>query len=95
MLFRRKSIASLSLDLDNQWAYMKIHGDDGWETFPSYFDVLVPRVLDVLRDADLKITFFIVGQDAALEKNHAALRQIRAIIPSAMSLGYICTVKRN
>jgi hypothetical protein len=78
MLFHRKPIASLSLDLDNQWAYMKIHGDGGWETFPSYFDVLVPRVLDVLRDADLKITFFIVGQDAALEKNHAALRQITA-----------------
>jgi hypothetical protein len=33
-------------------------------------------VVDLLQDAQLKITFFIVGQDAALEKNHAALRMI-------------------
>ena len=28
----QKPIASLSLDLDNQWSYRKIHGDRGWET---------------------------------------------------------------
>ncbi len=69
-----KPIASLSLDLDNQWSYMKTHGDIGWETFPSYLDIVIPRVLDFLKDRNLKITFFIVGQDAALEKNHDALR---------------------
>lgn len=71
-----KPIASLSLDLDNQWSYMKTHGDAGWETFPSYLDIVVPRILKFLNDRDLKITFFIVGQDAALEKNHTALGQI-------------------
>lgn len=71
-----RSIASLSLDLDNKWSYMKTHGDAGWETFPSYLDVVVPRILKFLDDRDLKITFFIVGQDAALEKNRAALKQI-------------------
>ena len=30
----RKPLASLSLDADNQWSYMKIHGDDGWELVP-------------------------------------------------------------
>src|SRR5690606_21284201 len=39
-------------------------------------DVFVPYVLDVLTRMDLKITFFIVGADAAEEKNHAALRAI-------------------
>jgi peptidoglycan-N-acetylglucosamine deacetylase len=73
-----KPLASLSLDLDNQWSYMKIHGDPGWETFPSYLDVVVPRVLAFLRDRTLNITFFIVGQDAALEKNHAAIQAIAA-----------------
>ncbi len=73
-----KQIASLSLDLDNQWSYMKTHGDAGWESFPSYLDVVVPRVLAFLKERDLKITFFIVGQDAALEKNHAALGLIAA-----------------
>lgn len=71
-----KPIASLSLDLDNQWAYMKTHGDAGWESFPSYLDMAVPRILAFLKERNLKITFFIVGQDAALEKNHAAIRSI-------------------
>jgi peptidoglycan-N-acetylglucosamine deacetylase len=71
-----KQIASLSLDLDNKWSYMKTHGDAGWETYPSYLDVCIPRVLEFLKERNLTITFFIVGQDAALEKNHEALRQI-------------------
>lgn len=68
--------ASLSLDLDNQWAYMRTHGDDGWQSFPSYLDLVVPRILEVLRRHKLKITFFVVGQDAALEKNRQALQSI-------------------
>ncbi len=73
-----KPIASLSLDLDNQWSYMKTHGDVGWETFPSYLDIVVPRVLAFLKERDLKITFFIVGQDAALKKNREAIASIAA-----------------
>jgi len=71
-----KPLASLSLDLDNKWSYMKTHGDAGWEAFPSYFEVLVPRVLEMLKRHGLTITFFVVGQDAALEKNAAVLKQI-------------------
>jgi hypothetical protein len=71
-----KPFASLSLDLDNQWSYMKTHGDLGWESFPSYLDIVVPRVLDFLKKRGLKITFFIVGQDAALEKNHAVIKSV-------------------
>ena len=73
---RIKPTADLSLDLDNMWSYMKTHGNPDWESHPSYLDRLVPRVLEHLDRHDLKITFFIVGQDAALEKNHAALLQI-------------------
>lgn len=73
-----KLTASLSLDLDNKWSYMKTHGDAGWEAFPSYLDLVIPRFLDVLDELNLKITVFVVGQDAALEKNHASLRQIHA-----------------
>jgi peptidoglycan-N-acetylglucosamine deacetylase len=71
-----KPLASVSLDLDNQWSYMKIHGDKGWESFPSYLDAFVPHVLNAMDDLGLKITFFIVGQDAALEKNEAYLQEI-------------------
>jgi hypothetical protein len=70
--------ASLSLDLDNQWSYMKTHGDAGWQSHPSYLDAVVPRILGFLAGRGLKISFFIVGQDAALEKNRAALRSIAA-----------------
>lgn len=71
-----KRIASISLDLDNQWSYMKTHGDDGWKEFPSYLDKVVPRILKFLSDRDLKITFFVVGQDAALGKNRDAIKSI-------------------
>jgi len=68
--------ASLSLDLDNQWSYMKTHGDPAWRGFPSYLDVAVPRILAFLQARSLKISFFIVGQDAALERNRAPLRAL-------------------
>jgi hypothetical protein len=71
-----KPIASLSLDLDNKWSYLKTYGDPGWESFPSYLDVLIPRVLDFLKARNLTITFFIVGQDAALEKHYDLFRAI-------------------
>jgi hypothetical protein len=73
---KKKLPASISLDLDDQWTYMKVHGDEGWETFPSYLNVVLPIVLDILDKLDVKITFFIVGQDAAFEKNREVLRSI-------------------
>ncbi|MEO5893869.1 MAG: polysaccharide deacetylase family protein [Ferruginibacter sp.] len=72
----KKPIASISLDLDNQWSYMKIHGDEGWDQYPSYFSIFVPYVLDVLDELDLKITFFIVGKDTESEENRKYLRMI-------------------
>ena len=71
-----KQYASLSLDLDNKWSYLKTHGDPGWESFPSYLDVVVPRVLDICQRRGITMTFFIVGQDAAIDSNHEVLRSI-------------------
>jgi len=73
-----KPCMSLSLDLDNQWTYMKTHGNPDWQSFPSYLDVAVPRILEFLKQHDIKITFFVVGQDAVFEKNHDALAQLSA-----------------
>jgi peptidoglycan-N-acetylglucosamine deacetylase len=70
--------ASLSLDLDNLWSYLKIHGDAGWDSYPSYLDLVVPRVLAFLAERGLEITFFVVGQDAAREENQEALAAIAA-----------------
>jgi hypothetical protein len=73
-----KPIASLSLDLDNKWSYMKTHGDAGWDAYPSYLDLLIPRVLGLLKKHELTITFFVVGQDAAIESNRASLATLSA-----------------
>lgn len=72
----RKPLASMSLDLDDQWSYMKVHGDEGWDKFPSYLSEMIPVILDLLDELDIKITFFIVGQDAALERNHNLLKML-------------------
>jgi hypothetical protein len=68
--------ASVSLDLDDEWSYRKTRGDASWSEYPSYLATVVPRALDVLDRHGLRITWFIVGQDAAFEKNHATLRAI-------------------
>lgn len=73
-----KPIASLSLDLDNKWSYMKTHGDAGWESFPTYLDVIVPRSLKFLKERNLNITYFIVGQDADLAENRESIGSISA-----------------
>jgi hypothetical protein len=74
----RKPLASLSLDLDNQWSYMKTRGDGDWSAMPSYLDQVVPRVLSFMAERGLTITVFIVGQDATLPVNQAALASITA-----------------
>lgn len=65
--------ASLSVDLDNHWSYLKTHGEATWMGFPTYLDAVVPRVLEFADDLGLALTFFVVGQDAELGKNAAAL----------------------
>ena len=70
--------ASLSLDLDNKWSYMMVHGDPAWQSLPSYIDVVVPRFLELLDQHGLKITVFLVGKDAAMPEHRDALRSIVA-----------------
>ena len=79
-----KSLASLSLDLDNLWAYQMTHGDEGWDAYDSYLDALVPTVLEMLGEQRLRITFFVVGQDVALERNE---KPIRAIADAGHEIG--------
>jgi len=73
---REKPTASLSLDLDNLWSYLKTHGEPGWDLYPTYLDTFLPVILDLLDAHGLKITFFLVGRDVADEKNHEYLREI-------------------
>lgn len=69
-----RPLASVSLDVDNLWSYMKTHGDAGWESRPTYLPTFSPIVLESLDRLGIRITFFIVGVDAAREENVPALR---------------------
>lgn len=72
----KKMMANISLDLDNQWSYMKTHGDDAWESYPSYYKIFVPHILEILEELNIKITFFIVGLDADNKENAKYLKAI-------------------
>lgn len=73
-----RPVASISLDLDNLWSYMKTHGESDWETRPSYLDRFIPMALEQLEEVGVQITFFIVGVDADQAKNRASLAAITA-----------------
>ena len=75
---KAKPLASLSMDLDNKWSYLKTQGDASWEDLPSYLPYAVPRILKFLERRNLRITVFVIGQDAELPVNQDAIRQIVA-----------------
>jgi len=64
--------------VDNQWSYMKTHGDAGWEARPSYYDVFFDTTLKALDALDMRITFFVVGRDAVVPAHHGPLRAVIA-----------------
>ena len=71
-----KPLASISIDMDNKWAYMRAHGALGWESFPSYFETIVPRVLEMCSSRHFLLTAFIVGRDAEVESNQEWLHRL-------------------
>lgn len=73
-----RPLASVSLDADNLWSYLKVHGDGAWQSWPSYLDRLVPLALETLSALDLRVTFFVVGRDAELAPDRAVLRELTA-----------------
>jgi peptidoglycan/xylan/chitin deacetylase (PgdA/CDA1 family) len=69
-------VASMSLDLDDLWTYLRTHGDATWTLRPSYLREFIPFALDELDRAGVKVTFFVVGADAAAPANRPLLRAI-------------------
>jgi len=47
----------ISLDLDNQWSYMKIHGDAGWEEYRHISIFSCPMCLTYWIASTLKSLF--------------------------------------
>jgi len=71
-----KRKATLSLDLDDRWAYLKARGTEGWESSPSYLPYFIPHYLKVCADAWVHSTVFVVGRDAAKPELHDVLRSL-------------------
>ena len=80
----KKPIASVSLDLDDYWTYLKSNNDKQWKEYPSYLQWIVPRILSFFQDFDLKITFFLVGKDLENENN---LKTIKLIVDAGHEIG--------
>ena len=79
-----KPLASVSLDLDDLWTYLRTRGDSRWEAHPSYLPTFVPLALDMFERLNLQLTFFIVGADAVRSAN---LPYLRAITERGHELG--------
>jgi peptidoglycan-N-acetylglucosamine deacetylase len=75
---REEPLATLSIDLDNLWSYLKTRGDGSWTSFPSFLELVVPRVMRFLADRQQSITWFVVGKDAASGDHRALLAAVAA-----------------
>ncbi|TWT48708.1 polysaccharide deacetylase family protein [Botrimarina hoheduenensis] len=70
-------LASLSLDLDNKWAYLRSRGESVWQKRPSYLPAVVPRIIDFLGERSLACTTFVVGEDLTREADAHAIASLR------------------
>ena len=71
-----RPLASISLDLDDLWTYLRTRGDTQWQEYPSYLPAFMPLALDMFERLNLRLTFFIVGADAARKVNLPYLHSI-------------------
>ena len=71
-----RPMATLSLDLDDVWAYLRTRGDRDWESAPSVLPLAVERLLPVLDGLGLRITVFVVGRDTARPEGREAIRAL-------------------
>lgn len=71
-----RPLASVSLDLDDLWTYLKVRGDARWQERPTYLPTFVPLMLDTLDALGLRITVFVVGADAARPELRPLFRAI-------------------
>jgi hypothetical protein len=71
-----RTIASVSVDLDNLWAYLKTHGDPDWARLPSFLPTAVPRLLAALGEHGVTGTFFAVGTDVERDDGARAVADV-------------------
>ncbi|MEL6104948.1 MAG: polysaccharide deacetylase family protein [Planctomycetota bacterium] len=75
-----KPIASLSLDFDNKWAYLRAAGRERWESSTSYLPKVADRMVDLLGDIGLPLTVFVVGRDLREETDRRAVCSFQRLV---------------
>jgi hypothetical protein len=73
-----KPAATLSIDLDNLWSYLRAKGDHRWTDYPSFLALAVPRILRLLDELALRATVFVVGRDADCARDRDLLQAFPA-----------------
>lgn len=84
--------ASLSIDLDNKWAYLRAAGRKDWESCSSYLPMAIDRIVDVVGQCDLPLTVFLVGRDLACDPDAMAIERfesLRSWEPANHSLNHL------
>ncbi|QDT68382.1 Polysaccharide deacetylase [Planctomycetes bacterium MalM25] len=71
-------LASLSIDLDDKWAYLRSRGDAAWESRPSYLAEVTPRIVDFLGERGLPCSVFVVGKDLTRDPGARAVERFAA-----------------
>ena len=71
--------ATLSIDLDDRWAYRRAAGHEDWESSESYFDVTIPSIVRMLGDLGLPLTVFLVGRDLRCDRAIERIRNFREL----------------
>jgi peptidoglycan-N-acetylglucosamine deacetylase len=87
-----RMIASLSMDLDNKWAYLRAAGRADWEDRPGYLPLVVDRIVDLLGECDLPLTVFTVGRDLAEDSDCEAVQsfsRLKSWEPANHSLNHL------
>lgn len=87
-----RAIASLSMDLDNKWAYLRAAGVSDWDERPGYLPQVIDRIVETLGEFDLPLTVFLVGRDLVEESDCAAIQsldRLRAWEPANHSLNHL------
>lgn len=74
-----KTIASLSLDFDNKWAYLRAAGRENWESSSSYLPMVADRMVQVLGEFGLPLSVFIVGRDLSCDDDVAAMQKFEKL----------------
>ena len=72
-------IASLSIDLDNKWAYLRAAGREDWSGRPGYLPMVVDRVVEMLGELELPLTVFTVGRDLVEDQDCDAVRSFERL----------------